>query len=835
MGALLSVAAGTATLAGAQWARAGAPATPTNQLVTGKSITPTGTQTPLGSVPLNGAMSPDGQYLVTTSNGFRQFLHVISTVDGGVRDSARFQDFSDSPPVPGIYVPTGSLYYGVAFSPDGKSLYASGGSDDVLYVYRMTNAGELIPNGVISNPRPASSPFANFTAGLALSGDGKQLFAANNFTDTLSVIDTGKRTVTAQIPVPGYPFALAATSDGNKVYVASQRDNVIAVVSPRQGKVINTIAVGDHPDALTFDGPQRRLFVANAQSDTVSIIDTGSDRVIETINLRPAQAMALPGATATGLALSPSGKTLYVTLADMNAVAVVSVSSPNSQVQGYIPTGWYPSCVSVSPDGQRLFVLNAKGVQTQNPNPQAGQPYNENSSQYVYYLFTGTLSMISVPGVEDLATMTQQVLTNNNLARLTPDPDEIQPNQYPIQHIIYIIKENRTYDQVLGDLSQGNGDPSLTLFGQDVTPNQHKIATTWALLDNFYDCGEVSGVGWNWSNASYPNEYTEKANPYQYSGRGGSSPAYTPTYDYEGQNRGLNTAVSKVRDVAEGANGYIWDQVAKKGLTYRNYGFFMSFGNAKAADNVPTKAGLTDHTDLNFRRFDMKVSDQDRFTEWKKEFDQFVTNKNLPNFLMVRFPRDHTEVTVPGYNTPRAMVADNDLAVGKLVEAVSHSPYWPNTAIFIIEDDAQDGPDHVDCHRSTCYVVSPYVTRGQVSHQFFNTESVLHTMELLMGLPPLSQYDAIAPSFKSLFTSKPDVTPYDAAPATVDLNEMNSQTAFGAAESKKMASAFEREDQAPADRVNRILWHSIKGKNVPYPKIRRGLKLASRGVKRDVD
>jgi hypothetical protein len=250
-------------------------------------------------------------------------------------------------------------------------------------------------------------------------------------------------------------------------------------------------------------------------------------------------------------------------------------------------------------------------------------------------------------------------------------------------------------------------------------------------------------------------------------------------------------------------------------------------------DNFPTKAALIDHTDLNFRRYDLKVPDQDRFTEWKKEFDQFVANKNLPNFLMVRFPRDHTAGTTPGANTPQAMVADNDLAVGKLVEAVSHSPYWGSTAIFIIEDDAQNGPDHVDAHRSTCYVVSPFVRRGVVDSQFYNTDSVLRSMELLMGLPPLSQYDATAPSFKNLFTATPDMTPFDAVAPGVNLGDTNMKTAYGAGESLKMA--FDREDQAPADRLNRILWHSIKGKDVPYPKIRHTLKIAQRPAHRDVD
>lgn len=824
MGALLSVAAGTAALVTGPMARAGAPQNADNQLPTGKLITPQGQQTPLGNLPLGMAMSPDGRFLVTSSNGFRQYLHVVSTVDGSMQDSAPFQEFSDAPPQPGVFVPTGALYYGLAFSPDGKTLYASGGSDNEVLVYRFAN-GQLIPNGSISNPRPAGAAFDNFTAGLAVSGSGKLLFAANNYTDTLSIIDTARRAVTAQVPVPAYPYAVTATSDGNKVYVASQRDNVVAIVSPRAQKVIQTIAVGDHPDALLLDGPQRRLFVANAQSDTVSIIDTGSDRVIETINVRPPLAQGLPGATATGLALSTSGKTLYVTLADMNAVAVVRVATPNSQVQGYLPTGWYPTCVTISPDGQRLLVTNAKGVDPRNPNPQGEDPY-AGSSQYVYFLLTGTVSTIPVPGIDQLARLTDQVMANNNLTPGTPAPDEIKPGG-PIQHIIYIVKENRTYDQILGDMPQGNGDPTLTLFGQDVTPNQHQLASTWALLDNFYDAGEVSGVGWNWSTASYANEYTEKANPYDYSGRKGNA----PVYDYEGQNRGVNTAGAKVRDVAQGANGYIWDLVNAKGLTYRNYGFFLSFGDPKSTDpatmdNFPTKAALIDHTDLSFRRFDMAVPDQDRFAEWKKEFDQFVANKNLPSFLMVRFPRDHTAGTSPGRNTPRAMVADNDLAVGKLVEAVSHSPYWASTAIFIIEDDAQDGPDHVDAHRSTCYVVSPYVKRGIVDHQFYNTDSVLKTMELLLGLPPLSQYDATASSFKNLVTATPDMTAYDAVLPTVDLKETNTMASFGAAESLKMA--FNREDAAPPDRLNRILWHSIKGQHVPYPTIKHSLKLARR-------
>jgi len=414
------------------------------------------------------------------------------------------------------------------------------------------------------------------------------------------------------------------------------------------------------------------------------------------------------------------------------------------------------------------------------------------------------------------------------------------------EHVVYIIKENRTYDQLFGDMPEGNGDPELCVFGREVTPNHHALAEQFVLLDNFYCCAEVSADGWNWSTAGMANAYTVRNAPYSYSRRGRE-------YDYEGQNNGVAVDLEGVLDVARPPGGYIWDRVAEKGLTYRNYGFFVSFpsggadGRRPAEENTPTKRRLLEHTDRDFLRFDMAYADSDawvihdapapqqrrsygrhrapsRFAEWKREFDGYVRAGRLPRFMMVRLPRDHTQGTAAGYHSPRAMVADNDYAIGQLVEAVSRSPFWSRTAIFFLEDDAQNGFDHVDAHRSLCLVVSPFVERSTADHRFYNTDSALRTMELLLGLPPMNQYDAIAPPLR-VFGDRPEnAEPYRALlPPRAIIAETNARTAYRAADSARFN--FRDADAVPDAQLNDILWHALKGPGLPPPPIRYGLRL----------
>lgn len=831
-------------------------------LVTGKAISPLGRQTNVGSFPVNMALSPDGRYVVVTNTGAKQFLSVLSAADGSLVSQLPFNkartDGSQK---------TEGLYYGLAFgkpTDQGTPLYASRGAEDRVSVLSLAADGRLADTGrSLDNP----SGVPRFTephhiAGLALDGAGSRLYAVNNNTlpakenrGSLSILDVAANRVSAKIPLAGFPYAVAALTAGRhadrKVYVSSERDGVVSIVDPTLGKVVKDLPTGDHPLALLFNRKQDRLYVANAGSDTVSVVSTGSDRVERTILLRPDDARGLPGATPTSLALSPDEKRLFVTLADMNAVAVVDL--PSGKLRGYLPAGWYPTAVLVSPDGKRLFVANAKGVNARNPNaPPGGRPASfapGRSPQYIQNVIEGTVSTIELSVLKELPRFTERTVENN---RIWPRMDRAEVPGFTnpgIEHVIYILKENRTYDQVLGDLPQGNGDPKLCFFPREVTPNQHALAERFVLLDNFYCCAEVSADGWNWSTSGMANEYTARNAPYGYSGRGRN-------YDYEGANNGVPVDLQNIPDVARAPGGYIWDRVAEKGHSLRNYGFFVSVdlsddglpSNAvRSQANQATKKLLAAHTDESFRQFDMAYADSDawvlhnapapvqtrtygkfksrsRFEEWKREFDEYVRQGTLPRFMMLRMPRDHTQGTSPGYHSPRAQVADNDFAVGQIVEAISKSPFWKKTAIFIIEDDAQNGFDHVDAHRSVCFVVSPFVKQATVDHRFYNTDSVLRTMELLLGARPMNQYDAVAPPLR-VFGDQPanDASYRAILPPRAIIAEVNKATAYRAQDSLKLD--FTKEDSVPDEVLNDILWHGLRGRHTPKPPIRYGLRI----------
>ncbi len=839
-------------------------------LSTGKRITPLGSQTGVGSFPANMLLTPDGRFVVVTNTGFRQYLSVLSAQDGKLISRIEVGKARDKNNKQG-------LYYGLAFGGSGTvgqsivrpedvrhTLYVSRGAEDKVAVYTVAGDGKLTDTGRrLDNPGLADGDkkIANIVAGVAVSRDGARVYAVNNNTTTetglkgsLSVLDAAANNVIRKIPVSGFPFGVAALTAGpsgdRKVYVSSERDGVVSVVDPAAGTVTRDIRTGQNALALLLDKSQRRLFVANAGSDTVSIIDTGNDRVARTILLRPDDMRGLPGATPTGLALSPDERRLYVTLGDMNAVAVVEL--PAGRLSGYVPTGWYPTSCVVSADGRRLFVANAKGVNRRNPN---SKPV-EDRGKYIQDIIEGTVSTIPVPDSAALKRMTTQTLLNNRIAEAKNAPFA-NPG---IEHVIYIIKENRTYDQVLGDVKQGNGDPSLVLFGRKVTPNQHALAERFVLLDNFFVCAEVSADGWNWSTSGMANEYVSRNAPYNYSGRG-------KTYDFEGQNNGVPVDLLGIPDVARAPGGYIWDHVAKAGLSFRNYGCFVSFVDpktrqkegplAKAPDNGPNKRALVGHTDIHFRQFDAAYADSDawlthhvpfpkqvktfgkfnatsRFSEWKREFDQYVKDGNLPRFNILRFPNDHTNGTAPGFASPRAMVADNDYAVGQLVEAISKSPYWKKTAIFILEDDAQSGNDHVDAHRSTCYVISPFIKRGTIDSRFYNTDSLLRTMEILLGLKPMNQYDAVATPFAFVGSEAGNDESYDAAlPDRKVISEVNTATTYRARESARFP--VRQADAVPDDLLSDIVWHAVKGRNVPRPPVRYGLQALPKPPKRDDD
>ncbi|MBM3495003.1 MAG: bifunctional YncE family protein/alkaline phosphatase family protein, partial [Armatimonadetes bacterium] len=792
-----------------------------------------------------------GRYVVVTNAGFRQALTVISTTTGAVVSRVELNATRNGSKE--------GVYFGLASAkgPDGAEMvFASRGSEERVQVYTVDAEGKLADTGRSASPAPTPGGRPRgVLAGVALSSDASRLYVADNntsrhtdFKGVLHVLDTATGKPVGRIPVQGFPYAVAALTQGpiadSKVYVSSERDGVVAVVDPAKGEVASAIRTGASPVALLFDRAQRRMFVANAGSDTISVVDTGRDRVMNTITVRPHDLRGLPGATPMGMALSGDEKRLYVALADMNAVAVVSL--PDGTLKGYVPAGWYPTSVAVSPDGGRLLVANGKGTGPRNPNSKPAGPEGA-WGQYIPNIIEGSVSIMPVPQDDLLQGETLTVLANNRIA----EARRVRLKNPGIKHVFYIIKENRTYDQVFGDLEKGNGDPSLCLFPREVTPNQHALAERFGLFDNFYCCAEVSADGWNWSVSGMANEYTVRNSMYSYSGRGRS-------YDYEGANNGTPTDLVGLRDVAASPGGYIWDLCLKHGVSFRNYGFFVNeigdgekdpSGKSLASPNAAHKRALQRRTDESFLQYDMSYADSDawvihdcpapnqqrsfgarnapsRFAAWKAEFDEYVRKGDLPRFIMIRLPRDHTAGTTAGASSPRAMVADNDYAVGQVVEAVSKSPYWPKSAIFILEDDAQAGHDHVDAHRSIALVISPFARRAAVDSRFYNTDSMLRTMELLLGLPPMCQYDAVAAPMDCFTAKRENAEPYTAIlPARAIVAEVNGRNAYKADISARLN--FAEADAVPDALLNNILWHAIKGADVAEPPSRSGLRLTS--------
>ena len=806
-------------------------------LVTGKMLTPEGQQTNVGSFPDNLALSPDGRFILVTNTGFREYLSVLRADDGKLVAQVDFNG-----PSPVLDKKKRALYYGIAVgqTTDGLTMvYASRGGEGTVSVLTLSAAGELTDTGKTLALAANAGGSTPHIAGIAVSADGAKLYAADNAADprngmrsTLRIVDLATGAVQTKVDLPGYPFAVAATA--KKVYVTSEQRGVVSVTDVATGKAIGEIATGAQPIGLVVDKSQSRLFVANAGSDTVSVVNIGRDRVTKTILLRPGFARKLAGATPTGLALSPDEKTLYVTLGDMNAVAVVNVSS--GTLSGYIPAGWYPTAVVASPDGKRLFVANAKGIAARNPNAKPN-PALKDRPQYIQNIIEGTVATIDLAALPPLKTLTARVLANNQ--GVAPKVPAIR--NPGIKHIFYIVKENRTYDQVLGDLPEGNGDPSLVLFGKDVTPNLHALAQRFVLLDNFYCCAEVSGDGWNWSTGAMASEFTARNVPHNYSGR-------QRPYDFEGTNNGIAVDLAGIPDAARPAGGYLWDLAAAHKVSLRNYGFFMddvdlprtqAEEGTKGLENSPTKKALLGKSDPDFRQFDLTFADSEawvmekidpapkqmtaygrfkdpsRVTTWKREFADYVKHGNLPALSLLRVMRDHTSGTTAGASSARAMVADNDYAVGQIVETISKSPYWKSSLIVIVEDDAQNGYDHVDAHRSIAFAISPFIRKGLHDSRFYNTDSMLRTIELMLGLPPMTQYDAVAPPLDVFSVSPENAEPYSATlPDRTILAEVNTRKAYRAKDSERLLKTT-REESGPDEELNDILWRSIKGTTPP--------------------
>ncbi|MDW8104461.1 MAG: beta-propeller fold lactonase family protein [Armatimonadota bacterium] len=745
-------------------------------LPNGWRIHPAGEQLEIDVGALGMALSPSGTRLAVLHCGVP--AHSVMLIDALQRRILHQQ-------------PIAKGWVGVCWSPDGRRLYVSGGTDDVVRLFRV-GVARLIEDGEVS-VRAEGETTTQFVAQLAVSPDGRWLYAALMTGDGVAVIDLQERRMVRRLSVQGSPYGVAVSPDGALLAVSRWGMASVELFDTGTWQSLAQIPVGTHPNEMLFSADGKRLYVACANNNRVTVVDVAGRKAIEQVNVALSP-RAPAGSTPNSLALSPDGKRLYVANADNNCIAVVDVSAGESRVLGFIPAGWYPAAVRVAPDHSTLYVLNSKGV----------TPLANPKQEYLPRILRGTVQFVPTPDEPTLRRHTARVrelmpYRDNLLTRAPSRLPKVIPAKVgdpsPIKYVVYIIKENRTYDQVFGDIPEGNGDPNLCLFGEEVTPNHHALAREFVLLDNFYVDAEVSADGHNWSTAAYATDYVEKTWPYGY-GRHGH------TYDYEGTN-----------PLSRPDAGYIWDACKRAGVSYRSYGEFVyqdEDGSLKAA--VPSLEG---HFSPIFSPYNLDVPDMQRVQQFLTEFREYERRGDLPRFIILRLPNDHTWGTRPGKPTPRAMVAENDLALGTLVEALTQSRFWKEMAIFVLEDDSQNGPDHVDAHRSIALVISPYVKRRSVDSTLYTTCSMLRTMELILGLEPLSQYDAAATPMYRCFTDKPDFTPYKCLPARWNLDEKNPANAWGWQES--LAMDLSQEDRVDDLLFSEIIWRSVKGADSPMP------------------
>lgn len=746
---------------------------------------------PLGDLPLNMVVSKNHQYLAVTNNGqSTQTIQLFNPKKERQLDS----------------VVVSEAWYGLAFSPDAKHLYASGGNENVILDFKIANNKLGIPDTLrLGAPWPTQkiSP-----AGIAVDSKNQYLYVVTKEDSSVYEVNLKTKTAVRKAVLPAMAYDCALTPDDKTLFISVWGQNKVAVYDVASGVVMRYIIVGSHPNQLILNKKGTVLYVANANDNTVSVISTSKCNVLETLSasLYPTK---LTGSTTNALALCKNEKTLYVANADNNCLAVFNVSNPgHSFSEGFIPVGWYPTCVQTL--GGKILVADAKGF-TSMANPFGPQPIrvtDENGHhkggkshdrQYIGSLFKGRLSFIQTPDDNMLKNYTKQVYEDASYKGQDTKLEKSLENNpipskkgdvSPIKYVFYIIKENRTYDQVLGDMPEGNGDSSLCIFGDTVTPNLHKIARNFVLLDNFYVDAEVSADGHNWSTAAYATDMVEKTWPTYYGSRGGN-------YVYEGEN-----PASYPRD------GYIWNYCQRAGVSYRTYGEFANFGETHLK-------ALEGHVCLHSPGFNLKIKDQVRYEAWAHDFDSLLAIHAVPHFSTIRFSNDHTSGQELGAYTPLAAVADNDLAVGRLLEHLSHSSIWKQSVVFVLEDDAQDGPDHVDAHRSPVFVAGPYVRRDTVIHQMYSTSSVLRTIELILGLPPMSQYDAAAMPLFQCFMPKPDMTPYTSVPNNINLDLRNTKKN----KSSKLSATFNlnEEDRVPDDELNLVVWKAVKGEDSEMP------------------
>jgi len=762
----------------------------------GWHVTPAGTQTTLGPGTLAVATSPNGNLVLVTNAGYlHHSLMSIDPATGEVLQTIKEQGGKGGGWWDYSVGHAHGYYVGLTFSPNGRRAYASDGPNGSLHVFQIS--GQTVTELKSIKLDDNLGNRGGYPAGVVPNATGSRLFVVENLADALYVVNPATRRVMHRIPVGHLPYGVALNNAGTKAFVSNWGVNTVSIVSTSTHKTIATTTVGMHPSAIAANPVGDEIYVANSDSDTVSVLSGTTGAALRTIDLHPYTGAPI-GASPNGLAVSPDGSTLYVANAGDDDVAVVKLGGAGTgdRVAGLIPTAWYPSGVAVDPAGSTLFVSNMKGL---------GVGPNLDPKTYWPTKMRGTLSTIPVPGASKLKSYTDQVWENDRfgVTPVVPGGSVIPAapgDQTPIKHVIYVMKENRTYDQILGDLGKGNGDPSLAIFGKTVTPNQHALANQFVTFDNFYADAEVSADGWSWTNGAYANTYNQKNWPLDYNG-------YARPYDFGGF--GENSKAGQPGE--KPGQSYLWDDLAAHGVDYRNFGFFMD----NPVDPQPSIPGLLGHTDMKYPGWDLYVKDQVRIDRWLKVFSGYEAANSMPTVQFVYLPSDHTFGTTPRARKPTAYVADNDLALGKLVDAVSHSQFWPSTAIFALEDDAQDGPDHVDGHRSIAFAISPYTQTGKVDSTFYSGVSVLRTMEMILGVPPMTQFDAYATPMTAAFTSTPNLRPFNYLPNEVSLTAKNKTTAPMAKAS--LSIDFAEPDRIPMALMNEIVWKSVMGRHSEVP------------------
>ena len=764
-------------------------------LPNGWALTPFGRSLQLGDLPLNMAVSHSGKRLAVSNNG--QSGHSIQYID--VASEKILHDIAID-----------KAWYGLAFSDDDQSLYVSAGYDNRINIYD-TRGDQLKLKDSLLLGKPWPNKIG--PAGIALNSKKQLLYTVTRDDSSLYIINTSSKSIQQKIKLGAEAYTCVLSPDRTILYVTLWGGDQVLKMNATNGSIISRVNVGDNPNEIIINKKGDKLFVANANDNSVSIIQTSDMKVLETLNaaLYP---NAVPGSTTNGLALSDDEERLYIANADNNALAVFEVEHTGaSHSKGFIPVGWYPTNVRVI--GKKVFVTNGKGFNSlanpNGPNPiekkekvifQKGDASKPAAVQYIGGLFKGTMSIFEEPTEQALGVFSKAVYANTPYTKEkemqasgeqgNPIPMKVG-DPSPIKYVFYIVKENRTYDQVLADVPGGNGDTSLLLFGENITPNQHALVKEFVLLDNFYVDGEVSADGHNWTFGAYATDYLEKNWPTSYGGRGGD-------YDAEGRRR-----------AADNKGDFIWGNAKRHGVSYRTYGEF-------ADDYKPNLKILEGHFCPYYTSWDETVRDTTRVNQWKRDFDSLLRINAVPQLNTLRLINDHTEGMSLGRPTPYAHVADNDWAVGLFVEHLSKSPIWEQSVVFIVEDDAQNGPDHVDAHRTTAYVAGGYVKRGFIDHTPYSTSSMVRTIELILGMAPMSQYDAAATSMWRSFSKVPNRKIFNAIPAKVDITEVNKKDGPLARKSKTFD--FSKEDRVNDFEFSEVIWKGVKGENsvMPAPK-----------------